>query len=602
MSIQTPDQRAYTFSPWRPFYPSDHVIRALVGDLAWPVSPRRFPSLGQSLRQPEVFGAWLGVLLEGVFLAVGAGICLVNVWHYDGFFDWFFFWMLALLGVALQLMVFVAGWRIRREAAIVPDGVKAPGEVSVRSLRRAALAGNDVLAPPVAAGGAVQAAPTGADTVTFRVTPPDARLLAATLLGFGVYTLLYLVMGVGFGIQFVVTQTFSGPSAALSQPLFWIPVGFALITGMGLWRFIVTFRKTRPMRVEARADGLHWRKHTLPWDEVRGWYLVEMNPVRLSRPQANVVYCIMGQHASLAWLTYPPYVRTGEPGQMLAQDVHGRVPMPLRDLTPAAVTISSGIAYQVFEKRWRLLATSGKEAIWRAPLLRPPATLLAFLLSVVILLGGAVLPVAQEWYFGGQLTQLEASGSAVHDPLTANLLGWTPTKDSENDDKSGQSFVFTSQGYVYLSNTCCDIGSLATQKMRDGLVEVTIRQHARYDLDNVGVIFRANMRDQTALAFTVRPSGMWELDQYTLSGNMLTDARNLRDEGLFGGIRQIHQGLDATNRLAVLMNGSSCSFFVNGQFVGGYTEDDLAQTGQIGVYVSGLGGPVTFSDLLIAPA
>ena len=95
---------------------------------------------------------------------------------------------------------------------------------------------------------------------------------------------------------------------------------------------------------------------------------------------------------------------------------------------------------------------------------------------------------------------------------------------------------------------------------------------------------------------------MWGLDQYSLSDNMLTDARNLREEGLFGGVRQIPQGLDATNRLAVLMQGSSYSFFVNGQFVGGYTGDDLAQSGQIGVYVSGLGGPVMFSDLLIAPA
>ena len=46
------------------------------------------------------------------------------------------------------------------------------------------------------------------------------------------------------------------------------------------------------------------------------------------------------------------------------------------------------------------------------------------------------------------------------------------------------------------------------------------------------------------------------------------------------------------------------TLFINGQCVGRYWGwgSDLPQSGQVGVYVGGTNGPVTFSDLLIAPA
>ena len=72
--------------------------------------------------------------------------------------------------------------------------------------------------------------------------------------------------------------------------------------------------------------------------------------------------------------------------------------------------------------------------------------------------------------------------------------------------------------------------------------------------------------------------------------------------GLSGNTQPIHRGLDATNRLAVLMQGSSFTFFINGQFVGRYWAGGLPQSGKFGVYADGPHGPVTFSDLLIAPA
>jgi len=82
----------------------------------------------------------------------------------------------------------------------------------------------------------------------------------------------------------------------------------------------------------------------------------------------------------------------------------------------------------------------------------------------------------------------------------------------------------------------------------------------------------------------------------------VADYRTLRYEGVFGGATAIHQGLDSTNRLAVLMQGSTFTFFVNGRYLGRYQSGYLPQSGQVGVYVEGMHGPVTFSDLLISPA
>ena len=101
------------------------------------------------------------------------------------------------------------------------------------------------------------------------------------------------------------------------------------------------------------------------------------------------------------------------------------------------------------------------------------------------------------------------------------------------------------------------------------------------------------------LAFTITPNAEWHLEQYHIRGltATLTQERDLRYEGVIFGVGAIHRGVDATNRLAVLMRGSSYTFFVNGQFVGGYQAGDLPQTGQVGVYTEGLGDLVIFSGL-----
>ncbi len=254
--------------------------------------------------------------------------------------------------------------------------------------------------------------------------------------------------------------------------------------------------------------------------------------------------------------------------------------LPLRDLNPGALSISYAVPGDV---SLAAFASARDKRFGRGEGFLPqlPVAMLTFALSVLVLLGGILTPPAQQWYFGGQLTRLETSTAHISDPLTANTLQWAATSPD-----AGKGFAFTPQGYVYLSTTCCDASSLIAQPMNNGLVEVTVHQQVNFRLNEAGIVFRANSDSNTMLAFTITPSGEWHLNLLPKQGDgPESDYQELRYEGIFGGIAAIHQGLDATNRLAVLMQGSTFTFFANGQYLGRYQSNDVPQSGQVGVYV-----------------
>ena len=530
----------------------------------------------------------------GTVITLLALASLIILWYSNGLYDWMWYWIFAIGGLLVQIVVLWGAWYVRRQERRAPGGISAPGQVSIRSLRRGALAGDDGLAPPITIPGSTAAAPQpDAGATSFRVATPESRLLRGQQILYGVGLIANVAIAVMWTLFLIVQRTLSIPPVAPWQ-LIVLYAWLAILYGL---RFVTITRKARTISVEVRADGLHWRTHTLPWSEVRGWSIFAMNPVRISNPRPNIIYAIIGEHASLTWLTYPPFTRTGEPGQQLAQLVHAHMTLPLRDLNPGALSISYAVPGMSTWRRALALAISDLRT-GEGILLRFPVAMLTFALSVLVLLGGILTPPAQQWYFGGQLTRLETSTAHISDPLTANTLQWAPTSPD-----AGKGFAFTPQGYVYLSTTCCDASSLIAQPMNNGLVEVTVRQQVDFKLNEVGILFRANSDSNTMLAFTITPSGEWNLNLLPIQGDgPESDYRLLRNEGILGGIAAIHQGLDATNRLAVLMQGSTFTFFVNGQYIGKYQSNDVPQSGQVGVYAGDMSGPITFSDLLISPA
>ena len=521
-------------------------------------------------------------------------ISLVALWYSDDVFDGMMYWILAGSALLLQVIVLGGIWYIRHQGRIAPGGIFTPGQVSIRSLVRGALAGDDNLAPPIPIPGASQAE-SQPDTVatTFRVTPPESRLLRRQQIMSGIGLVLSVAFVAMWALFIIVPQTLYITSVAPWQ----IPSLYFLLTISHGLQFVTMTRRMRSIQVEVRADGLHWGKNTLPWSEVRGWYIFAMNSVQLFNRRPNIIYAVVGEHASLTWITYPPYVRAGEPGQQLAQLVQTHVTVPLRDLVPGALRIMSDVSRQSLLRRPMLLAVNDW-SFGESSLPRLPIAIVTFALTALILLGGILTPYAQQWFYGGQLTQMETATSHISDPLTANTLQWAPTSANAKND-----FAFTPQGYAYQSTSCCDSSSLITRTMRDGLVEVTVHQQVDFDLNEAGIAFRANSDSNTMLIFAVTPNGEWHVNlRPKQGGGTESEYRSLRYEGLFGGISAIHQGLDATNRLAVLMQGATFTFFVNGQYVGRYVGNDLPQEGQVGVYVGGMNGPVTFSDLLLSPA
>ncbi len=594
MDTHAPDRTADQL-PWRLVYPTDTVCKAVLDGMAEPVEPPRRMTFRNAIGQRGIEPGWWVSALGVVLLAL---VMLVIGVYSDDSFTWTFYWEFAILAILAQMAILWAIWYLRRGTARSPDGVKTPDEVSVRSLHRAALAGNDELAPtiaahgfavPIAAHGDVQSGQQDGDGETIPVRPLQWRFQRGFKIASGVIAGMLGLFWAAQWIQYASGGTF--PWQAVS---FW-PLLILLYLGF----YFSLNRSSRAIRVTVSNDGLHWHNHVQPWAEVRGWYVLHMHPVNTSWTHPSAAFTVLGQRASLTWLAYPHEVDIHDPGQRLVQLVSSHINVPLRDLTPGAIRISYEVGSRLFRGRIRLLSASERH-MHGAHLPTAPLAAITLALSVLVLLGGIFAPQAQQWYFGGQLARLETAKAAIHDPLTSDSLGWKVAPSY-----GGNNFAFTPQGYTYISSNCCEASSLAARALGNGVVAVTILQQASDVLNEAGIVFRANAGGGSALAFVMAPVGYWYLYRFTMEANSaLTNKQYLRSSGghLFGRSQPIHTGHGAPNRLAVLMQGSVYTFFINGQFVARYWASDLPQSGQIGVFVESFDGSVTFSDMAITPA
>lgn len=134
----------------------------------------------------------------------------------------------------------------------------------------------------------------------------------------------------------------------------------------------------------------------------------------------------------------------------------------------------------------------------------------------------------------------------------------------------------------------------------DVAIEVTASQlynSAGDSIGGVGLLLRANGGDKQFVEFDVNTTGDWDFSDYSA-------ARGSSDawRGIDGGHSSaIHQGADATNRLAVIMRGNDFFLYANGAFLGVVTDSDAAPNGAAGLYVASqpIGGQ--FSDFAVYP-
>ena len=349
MNTQTPEPRVSDYAPMRLVYPTDIVGKALTYSLNEPVEPQRQNLFADAIGQQGVEAGWWIAALCMLMLTL---INLIIGWYTEDSLNWSWYWSFAFDALLAQVFILWGIWYTRREARARPDGVKTATQVSVRSLRRAALAGDDNLAPPVTDLIETPAAPSPNATLSaFTVLPPEWRLLRRLKIGIGICIGICVLPGVA---QLVVYA--GGGTLSLVLLGFVLP---SLI--LCLWQFVPIVRRSRSFSVDARADGLHWQKHALPWSEVRGWFVFSLQLQNTRWTHPNTIYALVGQHASLTWLTYPPEIESQDPGKRLAELVQAHVSLPLRDLTPGAICISEDIGGRLFANTFQ--APPGKQSV-----------------------------------------------------------------------------------------------------------------------------------------------------------------------------------------------------------------------------------------------
>lgn len=597
MNTSTPAHSPYYEFP-RPAaslsYTNDLIVtRALAQPIAQP--PRGMPNTGIVWAQEYL------PLFFALFL-LPAVIGLASAWYTNDFDGWTPFWICGGVDFLINALFLVGSWVVwRREQHQFAHPV-APPTTSLAALRAAVLAGDDKIVPPlsgpVAATGKTASSATEnyAAPEVLSLVPPERRLLRTRRV------LLWALWPPAFLFQFVIALTVSrGVSAGQFA---FSPMGFLmwLYPGAMLYLYFGTIHIARPRTLKMADDRLRWRRFTLPWSEMCGLCVLMLDRKgRRGDSRPGALYSIFGRHASLTWYVDPSNETSASSSARLVQRVQSQTGLPLRDLTPGFIRVNDAVRHSSTYTRNKLLGINTRTFGGTASMPSLRMSALLFCLATLVLLSRVGMPYAQQRYFGGQLKSFESSATALRDPLTSDNLGWTPLPPSV-----AKGLTFTPNGYLMtISNACCDAASLIPQAMRNGLLEVTFRTNQQTVGYNVaGIVFRADRAKQIALVFSVWTDGSWELSRMHIGiDGTIAVLDSLRlDTTMFGSTRGIVRGPNATNRLAVLMQGSSFTFFANGQFLAGYQAKDVPAVGQIGVYADAYQNPVTFSDLLIAPA
>lgn len=127
----------------------------------------------------------------------------------------------------------------------------------------------------------------------------------------------------------------------------------ALVVLLDLWQFVAFTYQARSLTVAVSQEGLSWRvgrrTFDLPWEEARGWAVVNlpeqprwnawMNQ-RQSSDSANALYALIGERANLIWTQQPTLAQPAPAHPTLADFVTARGAVPLRDLTESATRLA----------------------------------------------------------------------------------------------------------------------------------------------------------------------------------------------------------------------------------------------------------------------
>jgi hypothetical protein len=216
--------------------------------------------------------------------------------------------------------------------------------------------------------------------------------------------------------------------------------------------------------------------------------------------------------------------------------------------------------------------------------------LLGVVLSPVLILAlvSLIAVLAQMPYYGHLFEQAHSHVALYHDALT-----------HADGDWPDNAFSYFDQGFYHFQQTeyWSHLSYVAAPRRYDrALVEVSGRTGGTFDLDGVGLAIAGPSRSSPLLTFLVTPAGSWWLEPMSK-----TEAYEANPSHRFGDMSAIHRGFGVSNDIAVLMNGSTFTFYVNGHYATSY-HDDALKGGDVCLYLGVTTESGDFSNFAVYPS
>ncbi|HLZ20500.1 MAG TPA: hypothetical protein VKQ30_00035 [Ktedonobacterales bacterium] len=386
-------------------------------------------------------------------------------------------------------------------------------------------------------------------------------------------------------------------------------------------------RTHKPVSVTVDGQGLHWRESTgchrirhIAWSQAQAFMTFSWRSH--STYTAYQIFALIAPHAVFTWeLTQRSSRDEKQAHEKLAGLIATRTGLPLRDLTVSFNDAIAPLPVPAKPKiRFPLGSPGTPDAVPGIPaLIAAPDTIdatrtrrrirlgaLVAIISVpLILLDGAgfYLQREQPHYFAAYLARAEAQSPLYLDALNEDDGQW-PVQPATTSNPG--TYFFTEDaplhGVYQLSGADPQYHMYAwqSQSFSDATVEVTARypKNAPSNVAGaVGLLLRQRGDGDQFVEFQVDTTGRWEFLDYAASRGSTNDWRFIDD----GYSSAIHPGMDAINRVAVLMHGNDFILYVNGVFLRVETDSSAPTSGTAGVYVANDMPGGQFADFAVYP-
>ncbi len=345
---------------------------------------------------------------------------------------------------------------------------------------------------------------------------------------------------------------------------------------------LLACRAFGPVYVHVDAEGLRWRKlfgghNHFPWRHAHA--LIRMGDVNMLLDHHKTTYILYGAECVFAWNINARPSRKRAASQSLLQTVSLHTGLPLRDVS----TEVRRIAYAV-----RILSSTRKPTKQMVNY-RFRVLAIAMLPFIVIMLLAAAIQINEPGHFEHIYTRAHASTPLYADPLTHPDGDWPLT----------ESIAFGDGAYT-IKNDQSNFTNLvlAPHRYDNALYEVTVSSQGDPDLHAcAGVAILGGAHSQPMLTFCVLSDGWWSL-RWLEHG---THASGSGDSIRIGKNSAIQLGTNAPNLIAVLVQGSDFTFYINGHYMTRFHYGDLAG-GHIGLYLDPRAERGSFTDFAVYPA